>query len=148
MLGLLAGLGSDGYSISRVIGNGSIVASLFVAVYLIAAIFVPILLPYLPGRAFALKGAVLGGGLSAVLVLSRQIGFGPDTGNWHMVAWSFITVTVTSIIAMNFTGSSTFTSLSGVRAEMRRAVPLQIAGGLAGLALFVIGLFLSNGWKG
>ena len=34
---------------------------------------------------------------------------------------------------MNFTGSSTFTSLSGVRREMRIAVPLQIAGAVVGL---------------
>jgi hypothetical protein len=30
-------------------------------------------------------------------------------------------------MAMNFTGSSTYTSLSGVKKEMKIAVPIQIA---------------------
>lgn len=38
----------------------------------------------------------------------------------------------TSYLAMNFTGPSTYTSLSGVRKEMRWAVPLQIAAVLIG----------------
>ena len=38
---------------------------------------------------------------------------------------------------MNFTGSSTFTSLSGVRKEMRVALPLEIAGMACGLILWI-----------
>jgi acetyl-CoA decarbonylase/synthase complex subunit gamma len=45
---------------------------------------------------------------------------------------------------MNFTGSSTVTSLSGVRKEMRYAFPLQAIGALGGLLLWVAGHFLGG----
>jgi hypothetical protein len=38
---------------------------------------------------------------------------------------------LSSFIAMNWTGTSTFTSLSGVQKEMKTALPLQI--GFAGI---------------
>jgi acetyl-CoA decarbonylase/synthase complex subunit gamma len=37
---------------------------------------------------------------------------------------------------MNFTGASTYTSLSGVKREMRWALPLEIAAGIIGLCLW------------
>jgi hypothetical protein len=43
---------------------------------------------------------------------------------------------------MNFTGSSTFTSLSGVRKEMAVAVPLQAGFALAGALLWMGGRWL------
>jgi len=49
---------------------------------------------------------------------------------------------VASFLAMNFTGASTYTSLSGVRREMRVAVPLQIAGAAVGLMLWLVGCFV------
>jgi acetyl-CoA decarbonylase/synthase complex subunit gamma len=44
---------------------------------------------------------------------------------------------------MNFTGASTYTSLSGVKKEMRWAVPLEIGTGFAGLALWVSALIMA-----
>jgi acetyl-CoA decarbonylase/synthase complex subunit gamma len=38
---------------------------------------------------------------------------------------------------MNFTGASTYTSLSGVRKEMRWALPFQIGAGVVGLFLWI-----------
>jgi acetyl-CoA decarbonylase/synthase complex subunit gamma len=38
---------------------------------------------------------------------------------------------------MNFTGASTYTSLSGVKKEMRWAVPLEIGAGGIGLVLWL-----------
>jgi acetyl-CoA decarbonylase/synthase complex subunit gamma len=40
---------------------------------------------------------------------------------------------------MNFTGSSTYTSLSGVKKEMKFSVPFQIGFALVGIILQVIG---------
>ncbi len=48
---------------------------------------------------------------------------------------------LTSFVLMNFTGSSTFTSLSGVLREMRVAVPLQIAAVVIGIGLWVAALY-------
>jgi hypothetical protein len=44
-----------------------------------------------------------------------------------------VMVALSATLGMLFTGSSTYTSLSGVRKEMRWAVPLEIVGGAAGL---------------
>jgi hypothetical protein len=40
---------------------------------------------------------------------------------------------------MNFTGSSTYTSLSGVKKEMKISIPLQISFAAVGIILQVIG---------
>jgi hypothetical protein len=45
-------------------------------------------------------------------------------------------------MAMNWTGSSTFTSLSGVKKEMKVSVPLQIGFALIGIVLQVVGKFI------
>jgi len=40
---------------------------------------------------------------------------------------------------MNFTGSSTYTSLSGVKKEMKRFIPLQTGFALTGTVLQILG---------
>ncbi|MFW5923759.1 MAG: hypothetical protein ACOCSQ_05200, partial [Planctomycetota bacterium] len=44
-----------------------------------------------------------------------------------------------SVFGMNFTGASTCTSLSGVRREMRVAVPLQVGAALCASVLWTLG---------
>jgi acetyl-CoA decarbonylase/synthase complex subunit gamma len=44
---------------------------------------------------------------------------------------------------MNFTGASTYTSLSGVKKEMKWAVPLEIVGGVVGLVLWLGSRFMA-----
>ena len=57
---LLAGLGRDGYSASRAMDAGLFSAALFLLVCLSSLTLTSLLLPWLPGRAFAIKGAWLG----------------------------------------------------------------------------------------
>jgi len=45
---------------------------------------------------------------------------------------------------MNFTGASTFTSLAGVKKEMRIAVPLQIASGVIAAILIILSSIFSG----
>jgi len=42
---------------------------------------------------------------------------------------------------MNFTGATTYTSLSGVRREMRTWVPLQFAAAVLGAVFWLVGRF-------
>jgi acetyl-CoA decarbonylase/synthase complex subunit gamma len=44
---------------------------------------------------------------------------------------------------MNFTGASTYTSLSGVRKEMRWALPMEIGAGIVGLGLWLGSNFIA-----
>lgn len=101
---------------------------------LAGAIVVPLALPWIPGRMFALKGAVVGALAGALLAA-----FASDTldtaGSLALVLGM---TSVASFTAMNFTGSSTFTSLSGVLWEMRRAVPLQVVAGATALMALVV----------
>jgi hypothetical protein len=84
-------------------------------------VLTPVLLPWLPGRAFALKGGLVGGAFA----LAGALIFGAALGPLDTAALLLALPAVSSYCAMNFTGSTTFTSPSGVEKEMRRALPLQ-----------------------
>jgi len=143
---VLAGINASGYEVSRVATLGVTSSGFLLAGWLCGTVVTPILLPWLPGRAFALKG--VGVGLLCLLGCAWFVlGSGRDTAaeapSWATVAaWILIIPAVTSFLAMNFTGSTTFTSLSGVLKEIRIALPLQIGAAVTGLALWVTGLFL------
>jgi hypothetical protein len=101
---------------------------------LAGAVVVPLALPWIPGRAFALKGALVGA--AAALALAVVAGEILDAAG--SVAVLLGVTALASFTAMNFTGSSTFTSLSGVLWEMRRAVPLQIVAAAAALVALAV----------
>ena len=101
------------------------------------AVINPLLLPYIPGRAFALKGLILGA-LGGVLLFAAGGVLGLAGIGWgEKTALFFLLSAVAAFLAMNFTGASTYTSLSGVKKEMRWAVPLEIAGGAVGILLWI-----------
>jgi acetyl-CoA decarbonylase/synthase complex subunit gamma len=134
---VLAGLGADGYSLRRAVELGLQSVVVLVAGFLGGTVLAPALLPWLPGRAFSVKGAAVG-----VILAAGAVVWIWGSGNIsHVIAWVLLLPAVASFLAMNFTGASTYTSLSGVRREMRIAVPLQLAGAAAGLGLWVTGLF-------
>jgi hypothetical protein len=90
---------------------------------LAGAVLVPLLLPWVPGRAFSLKGALMG-----ALVVGATIGLVPGAQSaLGKVQLFLLGTTLASFLAMQFTGSTTFTSPSGVEWEMRRALPFQVA---------------------
>jgi hypothetical protein len=101
------------------------------------AVLTPLLLPWLPGRAFSLKGLVLGVLAALIFIAFRWSGWNTWAGRIEIAAWFFLISAVSGYLAMNFTGASTYTSLSGVRKEMRWAVPLQIGAGALGLGLWL-----------
>ncbi|MDM8525892.1 mercury methylation corrinoid protein HgcA [Desulfococcaceae bacterium HSG8] len=116
------------------------VFAIFTAV-LAGAVMTPLLLPWLPGRAFSLKGLVMGLIMAGVLVFFRVAGGG--TGYLEALGWLFLIPAAAAYLAMNFTGASTYTSLSGVRKEMRWAVPLEIGGGVVGLCFWLGSRFIA-----
>ncbi|MDP2233116.1 MAG: mercury methylation corrinoid protein HgcA [Actinomycetota bacterium] len=99
-------------------------------------LLVPLTLPWIPGRAFALKGALVG-----VLAALGLLGaFPADIDAAGSVALVVGVSALASFVAMNFTGSSTFTSLSGVLWEMRRAVPVQVVAALVTLTALIVSI--------
>ena len=138
VLFLLAGIGGPGGFWANALRDGSFAVMAFVSAVVAGSVLNPLLLPYLPGRAFSTKGLWLGAAV-AVAVLALQ---GADLSIWAgrlgAVGWMLIIPAVTAYLAMNFTGASTYTSLSGVNREMRWALPLEIGMGLSGLVVWVV----------
>jgi hypothetical protein len=99
----------------------------------------PLFLPWLPGRSFSIKGAVAG------LVWSAA---------WYWLgggnAWSASTTlaaflalpAVSAFYTLNFTGCTTFTSRSGVKKEMRVAIPAMGGAVAVSILLVLAGRFL------
>ncbi|MDD5224098.1 MAG: mercury methylation corrinoid protein HgcA [bacterium] len=133
----LSGLGSRIGYWAGVQHSGFLAAWAFLLAVLGGAVLFPILLPWISGRAFSLKGFFLGLVMDLVfwLFLGREFVLLP--GRLELWAWMFVIPALVSHMAMNFTGASTYTSLSGVKKEMRWALPLQIGGGIIGLALWI-----------
>lgn len=124
-----------GFSTSRAVGWFVIPAAAIGTSIVSGAVLTPLLLSWLPGRAFSIKGFVMGI-LSALSVAS----FLHSSSILETVVILVSVPAMSAYLAMNFTGSSTFTSLSGVRKEMRFALPLEIGGAGAGLLLWFIAL--------
>lgn len=135
---LLAGIGPDVFSPGAAWTRG--LAAALATLLGIAAgdVIVPLALPRLPLRHFALKGALSG----AVLGIANLLG--PGTA-WDLPALWLWTVTLAAWLAMNFTGSTPFTSPTGVEREMRRALPVMALAALAAAALWLAAPFLGRG---
>jgi len=135
---VLSGIDRSGYSVDSLLSVAPRSVANLVIAYLGATVLGPMLLPWLPGRAFALKGFVLG---FLLFLLSYAAGLG-GANFIEYAGWAFTMSAVTSFIMMNFTGSSTFTSLSGVRREMVYAVPFQAMFVILGVSLWMIARFI------
>jgi uncharacterized membrane protein len=99
-----------------------------VAAVLAGVVLFPILLPWLPTRDFSSKGFILGGVVALPFALATFLR-NPDAAWWLRVggALTFLLPLppVTAYLALNFTGSTTFTSRSGVRREIFTYVPIM-----------------------
>jgi acetyl-CoA decarbonylase/synthase complex subunit gamma len=100
-------------------------------------VLAPLFLPWLPGRGFSVKGAVLGLVMVLVWYLS---GCASDTTLSSTIAAFFALPAVSAFHALNFTGSTPFTSRSGVKKEMRIAFPIMGCAALIGVILLLTGL--------
>jgi hypothetical protein len=110
----------------------------YLGAILIGGFFVPVLLPWIPGRAFAWKGWLLGM-LWAAFVNIHQGLLPPTPNTWQQAAVHFLLLpAISAFLAMGFTGSSTYTSLSGVLKEMRYAMPAILASASVGIVFLAI----------
>lgn len=139
---LLAGLGSDGYSMARVMSVGVVSALLFLTIAAGATVLGPALLPWLPGRAFSVKGVWLGCAMLLAIPLIWAVSPDGVLRTLDLAAWCIAIPATVSFVTMNFTGSTPFTSLSGVQQEVKRSLPLQIAGAATALVLWAVARFV------
>ena len=143
LLFLIAFLGRIGGGWINAFHHGLFSVAAILTAILAGAVFTPVLLPWLPGRAFSVKGLSLG--ILFVLIL-LVFGWG-DWITWadrlERLAWLFVIPAASAFLAMNFTGASTYTSLSGVRREMRWAIPFQVSACIVGFGLWLGSLFFA-----
>ena len=134
--GILAAssIGRDGVSLRRGLRDGAPVIGAAWLALLAGGAVTPLALPYLPGRAFSGKGALAGGVLAAAAAATLGRRLSPAA---KLALFAGVTA-ASSYTAMDFTGSSTITSPSGVEAEMRKALPLQAAGAALAVGAWLV----------
>lgn len=126
---ILSGLNPKGYSFDLAFTEGlRSCFNLFIA-YIAGLAITPILLPLIPFRRFSLKGLIIGWIAALFLMYFHFLG----ENIIEVLSWFLMMGGLSSFLAMNFTGTSTFTSLSGVQKEIKTALPIQI--GMTGLGV-------------
>jgi hypothetical protein len=139
---LAAGFTKTGFSISA----GLAAASYFIAAMFITALSATVIpaafLPVIPGRMFSVKGAITGLVCSGIFVL-----LAPTLSPFSKASIVLLSSAISSFVFMNYTGTSTFTSLTGVRKEIAVSAPVMIIAAIIGLALQITDFVLKGGIK-
>ena len=123
VLAILAGL----FSWVRASLNYGLAAAIL-AILLSGVVLFPILLPWLPTRDFSSKGFILGGLTSLPFIFNTLIH--NNAVSWWRLTGGGLVYLLTippavAFIALNFTGSTTYTSRSGVRREIFTYIPIM-----------------------
>ena len=126
---LLSGINRSGFSLAAAPHAFGLVFT----GWLTGGALVPILLPWLPGRAFSIKGLWAALALWPFLSAFGFLGTSPA----ERIGWGLLLTAVVSFMSLNFTGTSTYTSMSGVKKEMKIAIPLQLIAAVAGIICIV-----------
>ena len=120
--------------IAILLGSKSLISAILAGVVLF-----PVLLPWIPTSNFSTKGFILGLLVAlpfTIIALFRN----PDSVWWLKVGWVLVNLllipSITAFIALNFTGSTTFTSRSGVRREIFAYIPMMAS-------MFIVGIILN-----
>jgi hypothetical protein len=139
---LAASFTKTGFSLA----TGFISASYFIAAMFVTALSATVipaaLLPVLPGRMFSVKGAIAGLVSSGLFILLV-----PSLTHLSKVSIVLMSSAISSFVFMNYTGTSTFTSLTGVRKEIAVSVPVMAAAATAGLALQIVDFIIKGAIK-
>jgi acetyl-CoA decarbonylase/synthase complex subunit gamma len=135
---ILSGFNPKGYSLDIAYHDGLRSVLILLIAYLCGCVVTPALLPWIPLRRFALKGLLIGWLAAFILFCFHFLG----QGKIEITSWFFLVGSISSFLAMMFTGTSTFTSLSGVKKEMKTAVPGQIIMAGLGVIAWIVSKFI------
>ncbi|HOL41020.1 mercury methylation corrinoid protein HgcA [Methanospirillum sp.] len=119
---------------------GPVASSAAVVATLTGTILFPILLPFIPTQDFSMKGLILG----TIVAIPFSVLFGADQNlpQWvaiiRMLIPLLIIPPVVAYLALNFTGSTPFTSRTGVRKEIFRYIPVLTLMTAIGIVLGIL----------
>jgi len=120
--------------------SAGIMASIaYLGAILAGTVLGPLLLPWLPGSSFSIKGVVVG------LIWSTALYLLAGGSDWSMPVTfaAFLALpAVSAFYTLNFTGATPFTSRSGVKKEMRIAIPAMGSALVVSFLLVLAGRFL------
>ncbi len=118
----VSGLEMNGILFGAAWRNGAPVVLLLFAAVVAGAFLVPLVLPFIPFRSFALKGFLAGAAVNALLLHGVDILPGRDA---YLTAFSYLLFPViSSYLALQFTGATAYTGISGVKKELKYALPV------------------------
>jgi acetyl-CoA decarbonylase/synthase complex subunit gamma len=140
---IIFGLQPSGILFSSAWSGGLPFLLLGLVAVLAGAFLTPALLPYVPFRSFAVKGWIMG--MAAVLPVFALIGPGMVPGSLLMAAVLILFPALSSYIALQFTGSTTFTGMSGVKKELKIGIPLYFTA--IGVSLVLVVLYKLKEWE-
>jgi hypothetical protein len=107
------------------------------------AFMTPVLLPYVPSRSFAIKGWIMG--LLSMVAAMPLMGPAIRTDILLLIsAWLFFPA-ASSYLALQFTGATTFTGMTGVKKELKVGIPLYIAA--SGISFILLIAFKLREWR-
>ena len=140
---LLFGLAPTGILFKQAWQGGMPFLALGLAAVLAGAFVTPVLLPFVPFRSFAVKGWIVG--MLATLLTMQAVGGDTGQSAFLLAAVYLFFPALSSYIALQFTGSTTYTGMSGVNKELKIGIPLYIITTVVSLALVV--LFKLREWE-
>ncbi len=138
ILFILSGIGPDIFSITAAIQRGTSACLVLLTGIIAGAFLTPVLLPYIPFRTFALKGIITG---SLLVALFLYLISGSISGTSESLALFLFSVSISSYLAMNFTGTTPYTSPSGVEKEMKQFIPVQLGALVISTGLWIYSAF-------
>jgi hypothetical protein len=107
--------------------------------FLAGTFFTPLLLPFIPARSFAAKGLIIGLIVSALFLILTE-------SSVAVFIYCIVFMpALTSFLALNFTGASTYTNPSGVKKEMKIAIPYYLIS--VSVSLIALIVFLIQNWR-
>ena len=109
---------------------------MWLAAVFAGAFLTPALLPFVPFRSFGLKGLLMGLIVTAALMFSTSL-FDGTHMLLRLAAWLWFPL-ASSYLALQFTGSTTFTGMSGVNRELRKGLPIYIMVSIVSVILIIV----------
>ena len=127
------GLNSEGIIFKDALSGGLPFFYALIIAITSGAFLTPLLLPFIPFRSFAVKGLILGALVNLILYKFTHL------NNIYLASVFFLFFPfLSSDIALQFTGSTTFTCISGVKKELKYFLPLYIAVTAVSFILLII----------
>lgn len=131
-------------SVILLFAGGYTAAAAAITAVLSGLVLFPVLLPWIPTSDFSSKGFIIGGLMALPFALNAFYGM-TDESLWlrsgMALAYMMTMPPVTAFLALNFTGSTTFTSVIGVRREIFRYVPAMAwMSGIGIILIFVLSI--------